>query len=184
MLGADVPSPLKSPTPPEINAALANLPDSATEYVEFMLTVGEDSPDNKLAWFPPFELHPLDQVKNSGLGMVAFWETLQQLDTGYVDSEPPGAVKTDKSWRPNWLLIGQFDSDQLILDLDPGPDGTSGQVLIQQMHSMNVLANSISDIFLWLVSTMEKNADTLSSIDEFSPDDLPGYWDQPLEIPR
>jgi cell wall assembly regulator SMI1 len=43
-----------------------------------------------------------------------------------VGSDP--AIRNDAHWRPGWVPFMDADGDKLVLDLDPAPSGTTGQV--------------------------------------------------------
>lgn len=53
-----------------------------------------------------------------------------QSDSDFGGSQAGGdpSVRNDTHWRPGWVPIMDADGDKLILDLDPAPGGTVGQV--------------------------------------------------------
>jgi cell wall assembly regulator SMI1 len=65
------------------------------------------------------------------------------------------AIRNDAHWRRGWLPIMDSDGDKLILDLDPTPDGSIGQVIEWSNYDhapLRVLATSFS---LWLAGLAE-----------------------------
>src|SRR5262245_19195654 len=43
-----------------------------------------------------------------------------------LGSDP--SIRNDAHWRPGWLPIMDADGDKLVIDLDPAPGGTAGQI--------------------------------------------------------
>lgn len=53
-----------------------------------------------------------------------------QSECGFPGNQCGGdpRVRNDAHWRPGWVPIMDSDGDKLVLDLDPAPGGTAGQV--------------------------------------------------------
>jgi cell wall assembly regulator SMI1 len=80
-------------------------------------------------------------------------------------------VRGDAYWRPGWVPIMDADGDKLILDLDPAPGGSVGQVFEWSSTGsmpLRVLAPSFGE---WLA----RLADTLGKR-RFGLDEFGGIW--------
>jgi len=54
---------------------------------------------------------------------------LEKRQSLYVDSIPKGFIRNDIDWSASWLPIMSSEAGDLICDFDPGPNGTTGQVI-------------------------------------------------------
>ena len=96
-----------------------------------------------------------------------------QAECRFAGSQPGGdpAVRNNAHWRPGWLPILDKDGDKLVLDLDPAPDGTVGQVFAWSntgSRPLRVLAPSFA---IWLARLAEKLEKRRFRLDEFG-----GIW--------
>jgi cell wall assembly regulator SMI1 len=76
-------------------------------------------------------------------------------------------IKNDKHWRAGWLPFADFEGDKLVLDLDPGPKGSYGQVFCWRNYggvAMQVFAESYS---AWLDCVAEQLSKRQFKLDEF-----------------
>ena len=80
-----------------------------------------------------------------------------QFECGFGGGQAGGdpAVRNDAHWRPGWVPIMDADGDKLVLDLDPAPCGTAGQVFEwsnTRSTRLRVLAPSFGE---WLAGLAE-----------------------------
>jgi molybdopterin molybdotransferase len=107
--------------------------------------------------------------------IIADYKGSCELQTQYpVGGSQAGAdagVRNDARFRPGWVPFMDADGDQLVLDLDPAPGGTYGQVFewssTGSRHN-RVLAPSFGE---WLAGL----ADTLARR-RFGLDEYGGIW--------
>jgi cell wall assembly regulator SMI1 len=80
-------------------------------------------------------------------------------------------VRNDARFRPGWVPFMDADGDKLVLDLDPAPGGTCGQVFewssTGSTHN-RVLASSFSEWLAGLADTLVKR--------RFGLDEFGGIW--------
>lgn len=55
-------------------------------------------------------------------------------------------IKNDAHWRAGWIPILDADGDKIVIDLDPGPGGKSGQIL-EWSNSGNFATRLLADSF-------------------------------------
>jgi molybdopterin molybdotransferase len=96
-----------------------------------------------------------------------------QSECGFGRSQCGGdpAVRNDAHWRPGWVPVMDADGDKLVLDLDPAPGGSAGQVFAWfNMGSSppRVLARSFGE---WLAGLAETLGKRRFRLDEFG-----GIW--------
>jgi cell wall assembly regulator SMI1 len=80
-------------------------------------------------------------------------------------------VRNDARWRPGWVPIMDADGDKLVLDLDPAPGGTVGQVVSWSATGstrLRVLAPTFGE---WLADLAEALSKRRFGLDEFG-----GIW--------
>jgi cell wall assembly regulator SMI1 len=88
-----------------------------------------------------------------------------QFPGSQVGADP--AIRNDAHWRPGWLPIMDADGDKLILDLDPAPGSTAGQVFEWSNTGsmpLRVLAPSFGE---WLAGLAEMLGKRRFRLDEF-----------------
>src|SRR4051812_4799985 len=89
--------------------------------------------------------------------------------TGVAGHDPE--IRVDARWRPGWVPFLDADGDKLVLDLDPAPGGSAGQVFQWYGNGatrMRVLAPSFGG---WLASLAEALSKRWFGLDE-----LGGIW--------
>ena len=88
-----------------------------------------------------------------------FQDAFQGWTSSTLDS-----CKLDRSWRTNWIPIGEFNGDHLFIDMDPSEHGIPGQIV--ETHEdgkyLAVIASSISHL-LDRVASNVKNGETRDS---------------------
>jgi molybdopterin molybdotransferase len=80
-------------------------------------------------------------------------------------------VRNDAHWRPGWVPVMDADGDKLVLDLDPAPGGSVGQVFTWSNAGrlpLQVLAPSFGE---WLAELAETLNGRRFNLDEFG-----GIW--------
>jgi cell wall assembly regulator SMI1 len=90
-------------------------------------------------------------------------------DGGQAGNDPE--VRNDARWRPGWVPVMDSDGDKLVLDLDPAPGGSVGQVFEWSSTGslpLRVLAPSFGE---WLAGLAEVLAQRRFGLDEFG-----GIW--------
>jgi cell wall assembly regulator SMI1 len=97
---------------------------------------------------------------------------LEALDpVGGSQSGADEGVRNDARFRPGWVPFMDADGDKLVLDLDPAPGGTYGQVFewssTGSTHN-RVLASSFGE---WLAGLAEALSKRRFGLDEFG-----GIW--------
>jgi cell wall assembly regulator SMI1 len=65
------------------------------------------------------------------------------------------AIRKDTHWRTGWVPIMDADGDKLVLDLDPAPGGTSGQVFAWSNAGSTPLRLLASSFREWLAGLAE-----------------------------
>ena len=74
------------------------------------------------------------------------------------------SCKLDRSWRRNWIPIGEFNGDHMFVDMDPSDRGVLGQIV--ETHEdgkyLSVIASSFSHL-LDRIATNVKNGETKES---------------------
>jgi cell wall assembly regulator SMI1 len=75
--------------------------------------------------FNYWALLPLTAIEKEWRSMGA---VEKDLDPGGCSLTKTRKLKNDRWWRPRWVPVLDADGDKLVLDLDPGPAGRSGQV--------------------------------------------------------
>jgi cell wall assembly regulator SMI1 len=88
---------------------------------------------------------------------------------GQAGNDP--GVRNDARWRPGWVPIMDADGDKLVLDLDPAPGGTVGQVFEWSSTGstpLHVLAPTFGG---WLAGLAEVLSERRFGLDEFG-----GIW--------
>jgi cell wall assembly regulator SMI1 len=131
-----------------------------------------------------------DGLRNSYLGRVRLFDYNALLPISAIISEyrmicrhqaqfggsggqagnDPG-VRNDARWRPGWVPIMDADGDKLILDLDPAPAGSVGQVFEWSNTGstwLRVLAPSFGEWLAGLAETLSKR--------HFGLDEFGGIW--------
>ncbi|MBB5802052.1 cell wall assembly regulator SMI1 [Saccharothrix ecbatanensis] len=99
--------------------------------------IGDDMRESRL--LGPFNLLPLPRVVSTylvsdypgdTLGAWGWTEELFALSRVVLESDPPGAVR-DVSRNDWWVVIAEdFAGNACAVDLDPGPAGRSGQLIV------------------------------------------------------
>jgi len=112
------------------------------------------------------ELHPL-LGSNRFLPVaeiIRVWQDQKNLGD-FLSSEYLGRenkIRTDYQWNPRWLPFASLDGQMLLMDFDPGKNGTYGQVF-QYWPGMDfladdfVLANSFADFGSELLRRFESD---------------------------
>jgi len=80
-------------------------------------------------------------------------------------------VRNDARWRPGWVPLLDADGDKFVLDLDPAPGGSVGQVFTWSNAGsppIEVLAPSFGEWLAGLAETLEKR--------RFRLDEFGGIW--------
>jgi len=89
--------------------------------------------------------------------------------TGVAGHDPQ--IRVDARWRPGWVPFVDADGDKLVLDLDPAPGGSVGQVFQRYANGatrMRVLAPKFGE---WLSGLAEALSKRRFGLDEFG-----GIW--------
>jgi molybdopterin molybdotransferase len=97
--------------------------------------------------------------------MMCDLQVVCQFPGSQAGADP--AIRNDAHWRPGWLPIMDADGDKLILDLDPAPGGTAGQVFKWSNAGsmrLRVLAPSFAE---WLAGLAEMLGKRRFRLDEF-----------------
>jgi cell wall assembly regulator SMI1 len=97
-------------------------PDDVRE--SFLLHNGME----EIAFFECYKLLPLE-------GVVQFWKLAEfgldalqaQSYPNILASEPEGPVK-NQMWNLLWIPVLEAEAERVLIDLDPAPGGTTGQV--------------------------------------------------------
>jgi cell wall assembly regulator SMI1 len=90
-------------------------------------------------------------------------------DGGQAGNDP--GVRNDSRWRSGWVPVMDADGDKLVLDLDPAPGGSVGQVFSWSNTGstrLRVLAPTFGD---WLAGLAEVLSKRRFGLDEFG-----GIW--------
>jgi len=88
---------------------------------------------------------------------------------GQAGNDP--GLRNDARWRPGWLPVMDADGDKLVLDLDPAPGGSVGQVFEWSNTGstrLRVLAPTFAE---WLAGLAEALSKRRFGLDEFG-----GIW--------
>lgn len=128
----------------------------------------KDSHLGRVRLFDYYALLPLAAVVSEYKSMCGL-----QAECRFAGSQAGGdpAVRNDARWRPGWVPVMGADGDKLVLDLDPAPGGTAGQVFAWSntgSRPLRVLAPSYA---LWLAGLAEKLEKRRFRLDEFG-----GIW--------
>lgn len=92
--------------------------------------------------------------RNAYREIITKWTWYREyLEEGLYDDlssspEDPTHIKSDH-WNRRWIPITDNDAgDQLCLDLDPGPEGASGQIIFwdHEVGATQVIANSFENL--------------------------------------
>jgi len=86
-------------------------------------------------------------------------------------------IKGDRWWRPGWLPFTDANGDMLVIDTDPSPRGTSGQVFKfynSGGRSLQVVAASFAE---WLSSLADELEARRFRLDEYG-----GIWLENLHL--
>jgi cell wall assembly regulator SMI1 len=81
------------------------------------------------------------------------------------------SIRNDARWRPGWVPFMDADGDKLVLDLDPAPGGSVGQVFEWYNNGsteLRVLAPTFGE---WLADLAETLSKRRFGLDEFG-----GIW--------
>lgn len=131
-----------------------------------------------------------DGLRNSHLGPIRLFDYFALLPVSAIISEytllcdlqdecgfggnrsgcDPG-IRNDIHWRPGWVPFMDADGDKLVLDLDPAPGGTAGQVFEWSNSGsfpQRILALSFGG---WLARLAEVLSKRRFRLDEFG-----GIW--------
>lgn len=81
---------------------------------------------------------------------------LEDEEAGWARSQPPGAVR-QVAWSDRWHDLFGSDGSYIVVDLDPGPSGTYGQlVAVDRDHETRyVLAPSLSAFLAEFLERLE-----------------------------
>ncbi|MCI8549659.1 MAG: SMI1/KNR4 family protein [Lachnospiraceae bacterium] len=124
------------------------LPEAFCEYLSTLngQKNTEESTRNRNTEIPLLGLNPFLSVT----GIIETWNRMYDLFAD--DTEPLKWVAEDKIkpfiWRKHWIPFTEFEGSQcIILDCDPGKNGTYGQVFIwcPGMDYAGVIANSFEE---------------------------------------
>lgn len=77
-------------------------------------------------------------VRHGDIDELVTWrdEMVQEYTSG--SDRPDDEIRRDQEWRRGWIpLDTEGDGSTVILDLDPGPDGASGQLIYADQGSVN-----------------------------------------------
>jgi cell wall assembly regulator SMI1 len=96
-----------------------------------------------------------------------------QAECGFPGGKVGGdvSVRNDAHWRPGWVPIMDADGDKLVLDLDPAPGGSVGQVFTWSntgSSPLRVLAPSFGGWLAGLAAALGKR--------RFNLDEHGGIW--------
>lgn len=78
-----------------------------------------------------------------------------ELDGFAADADPDPGLRDDQWWRRGWIPFVAQDGDHLVLDLDPAPDGQSGQVFAFS-HEVGPGRLAAPDFAAWLQTWAEE----------------------------
>lgn len=93
-------------------------------------------------------------------GMIETWNMMNEI---LDDTEVIEWVKEDKikpfNWRKHWIPFTEYEGSYLILDCDPGINGTYGQVFIWDsgMDYESVVADTFEDFAKGLLDRLSAN---------------------------
>ncbi|WP_169310677.1 SMI1/KNR4 family protein [Deinococcus proteolyticus] len=81
---------------------------------------------------------------------------LEDEEAGWAMSQPPGAVR-QVAWSDRWHDLFGGDGSYIVVDLDPGPSGTYGQlVVVDRDHETRyVLAESLTAFLTEFLERLE-----------------------------
>ncbi len=103
------------------------------------------------------------------------WQTLTDLQAecgfGGCQLKVARRIRNDAHWRRGWVPVMDSDGDKILLDLDPGPQGKTGQVL-QWSNSGSFSTRVLADSFReWLDGLADALSNRRFRLDEFG-----GIW--------
>ncbi|MGY0505415.1 SMI1/KNR4 family protein [Luteimonas sp. e5] len=78
-------------------------------------------------------------------------------DFGEIEWLVPDKIK-NLAWSSNWIKFTEFEGDGFILDLDPGPNGTYGQIFYRHHadNSIRVCAKGIDEFMRVIADLVER----------------------------
>jgi molybdopterin molybdotransferase len=114
--------------------------------------------------FDYYALLPVSAIVDDYRSMCSL-QTECELGAAPAGGDP--VIRNDAHWRPGWIPIMDADGNKLVLDLDPAPGGTCGQVF--QWYNTGstphrVLAPSFGQ---WLAELAEAFGKRRFRLDEF-----------------
>jgi molybdopterin molybdotransferase len=80
-------------------------------------------------------------------------------------------IRNDARWRPGWVPVMDADGDKLVLDLDPAPGGSVGQVFQWYNNGSTRLRVLAPSFEAWLAGLAEALGKRQFGLDEFG-----GIW--------
>ena len=77
-------------------------------------------------------------------------------DFGEIEWLEPDKIR-NVVWSPNWIKFTEFEGDGFVLDLDPGPNGTYGQIFYRDHadNSIRVCATSLDEFMRIIAESLE-----------------------------
>ncbi len=113
--------------------------------------------------------------------IITEYKTLSglQVECGFHGglSDGDSRVRNDFHWRLGWLPFMDADGDKLVLDLDPAPSGSVGQVFAWSntgSSPIRVLAPSFGEWLAGLAESLDKRKFALNEQGSISLDGVPG----------
>lgn len=101
--------------------------------------------------------------------MMCELQSESEFGGGQAGSDP--RIRNDARWRLGWLPIMDADGDKLVLDLDPAPGGTTGQVFEWSNSGSKPLRLLGTTFGEWLAGLAEALGKRRFRLDEYG-----GIW--------
>lgn len=130
-----------------------------------------DSHHGRVRLFNYWSLLPLNSI-------LTEWKMMTDLQAecefGGCQGKVSPKIKNDSHWRADWIPILDADGDKIVIDLDPGPGGKSGQIL-EWSNSGSFATRLLADSFgEWLSNVADRFSERQFRLDESG-----GIWFDP-----
>jgi molybdopterin molybdotransferase len=109
--------------------------------------------------------------------MIRDLEAQDPVGCSWAGAGADAGVRNDLRFRPGWLPFMDSDGDKLVLDLDPAPGGSYGQVFEWSSTGstfIRILAPSFGEWLAGLAETLSKRRFGLDEFGEICLSEVPG----------